>query len=53
MILRSSEYAQDATMDEVVNLARGARGEDEEGYRSEFIRLVKLATSMKNWSAER
>jgi Ca-activated chloride channel family protein len=51
LILRNSEYREDATMDEAIAMAKGARGEDEEGYRSEFIKLVKLADSLKEWSA--
>ena len=29
------------------------KGEDDEGYRSEFIKLVRLADSLKEWSAEK
>ncbi len=53
LILRNSEYKDDASMEEVIAMAKGARGEDEEGYRSEFIKLVKLADSMKEWSADK
>ncbi len=53
LILRNSEYKRDATMQEVIAMAKGARGDDEEGYRSEFIKLVKLADSLKEWSAEK
>ncbi|TFH22295.1 MAG: DUF3520 domain-containing protein [Bacteroidia bacterium] len=53
LILRNSQYKEDASMDHVIALAKGARGEDEEGYRSEFIKLVKLADSLKEWSAEK
>ncbi len=41
MILRDSEYKGDATIDMVVNLADESRGDDEEGYRDEFVRLVR------------
>jgi Ca-activated chloride channel family protein len=41
MILRESEYAKGFTMDQVLQLAQGARGADSEGYRIEFINLVK------------
>jgi len=41
MLLRESEYAQDANLAMVLDLARNAKGKDEEGYRSEFIRLVE------------
>lgn len=41
MILRDSEYKGTATTGQVLALARDAQGEDAEGYRAEFIRLVK------------
>ncbi|MCG8310460.1 MAG: von Willebrand factor type A domain-containing protein [Cytophagales bacterium] len=40
MLLRASEYAQNADVESVVGLAKDAKGEDEDGYRREFIRLV-------------
>jgi Ca-activated chloride channel family protein len=52
MLLRNSEYQGNLTYDQVLNLARGSRGTDEDGYRAEFIRLVELSriglTSMNN-----
>ena len=53
LILRNSQYKEDASMEEVIAMAKSARGEDEEGYRSEFLKLVKLADSLKEWSAEK
>ena len=53
LILRNSEYKENASIDQVVALARESRGEDEEGYRAEFIKLVKLADTLKDWSAEK
>ncbi len=41
MILRDSKFKQDADFDAVVKLAGEAKGKDENGYRAEFIRLVK------------
>jgi Ca-activated chloride channel family protein len=41
MILRASEYLGDATLDQVLALARDAQGDDPYGYRAEFIRLVQ------------
>ena len=41
MLLRESEFSQDADVQSVLELARKSRGKDEEGYRSEFIRLVE------------
>lgn len=44
LLLRSSEYKQQATYNQVISLAKGARGTDNNGYRAEFIRLVESAT---------
>ncbi len=41
LLLRESEFKGKATLSEVLDLASGARGKDEEGYRAEFINLVK------------
>ncbi len=47
MVLRDSEYKGSTCYSDVIELAKGARGEDEEGYRSEFLRLVKTAGELK------
>lgn len=41
MLLRDSDYKGDISHEEIITLAQSARGEDTEGYRAEFIRLVK------------
>jgi Ca-activated chloride channel family protein len=41
MVLRESEHRGRATVQQVLTLARGARGGDAEGYRAEFIRMVE------------
>jgi Ca-activated chloride channel family protein len=41
MLLRDSEYVKGFSFDQVLQLAQGARGKDQEGYRIEFINLVK------------
>lgn len=41
MLLRDSKYKGNASYPMVLELAEGARGKDAEGYRIEFIRLVK------------
>ena len=43
MLLRDSEFKSAASFSSVVEMARKARGNDDEGYRSEFIRLVESA----------
>jgi hypothetical protein len=34
-------------------MAQGARGTDEEGYRAEFIKLVKTADALMEMKAEK
>jgi Ca-activated chloride channel family protein len=46
MLLRESEHCKDFTYDRVVQLAQQARGVDAEGYRIEFINMVKSFGSM-------
>ena len=41
MLLRESEYIKGFSYDQVVQLAQGAKGEDKEGYRIEFINMAK------------
>jgi len=41
MLLRESEYCKGFTYDQVIQLAHGSKGEDTEGYRIEFINMVK------------
>ncbi|MFC3199345.1 YfbK domain-containing protein [Parapedobacter deserti] len=43
MLLRNSEYKQQADYDRLIARARGAKGADDEGYRAEFIRLAESA----------
>jgi Ca-activated chloride channel family protein len=46
MVLRNSELKGSADYDLVLSLAREARGEDTEGYRTEFISMVERARSL-------
>ncbi len=46
MILRESEYVKEGTLNDVIARARKSQGEDPEGYRGEFIKLVSAATSL-------
>ena len=46
LLLRGSDYKQQSSYDQVVSLAKGSKGIDNNGYRSEFIRLVQAATSL-------
>jgi len=45
LLLRDSEYKQQSSFQQVVSLAKAAKGNDDHGYRSEFVRLVESATS--------
>ena len=53
LILRNSQYMEDASMEQVISLAKNAKGQDEEGYRSEFIKMVKLADALNDWTAKK
>jgi Ca-activated chloride channel family protein len=46
MLLRRSEFKGEATWASAQELARRHRGEDPDGYRAEFVRLVELAASL-------
>ena len=52
MLLRDSKFKGDTDYDQVIELASGAKGEDSEGYRVEFIRLVKLSKELSKSVAE-
>ena len=47
MILRESEFKGSATLESSINLANRARGEDEEGYRAELIRIMNIVKDMR------
>ncbi|HAM10905.1 MAG: hypothetical protein A2X05_18940 [Bacteroidetes bacterium GWE2_41_25] len=47
MILRNSEFKGNSTLEGAAALARSARGDDEDGYRSELIRLISTVKDMK------
>jgi Ca-activated chloride channel family protein len=46
MILRRSDQAGTATIEQVIRTARSARGDDEHGYRAEFVSLAETAQSL-------
>ena len=47
MLLRNSEFKQASSYKTVLALAGNAKGKDEEGYRKEFIKLVKKASALQ------
>lgn len=51
LLLGESEFKGNASYDQVLTIARTAKGSDELGYRSEFLRLVELAAEMKRKTA--
>lgn len=46
MLLRNSEFTEKIVYEDVLNLAKEGRSSDEDGYKAEFIRLVKSASSL-------
>ena len=46
MLLRESAFKADATWADAVKLATAHRGEDPDGYRAEFVRLVELGAAL-------
>jgi Ca-activated chloride channel homolog len=46
MLLRDSEYKQQSSYHQVMAMAKSAKGDDANGYRQEFIKLVQAASSM-------
>ncbi len=46
MILRNSEFKSNASYDQVITLAKNAKGKDSEGYRAEFLKLVESCQLM-------
>jgi len=47
MILRDSEFRGSSTLEEAARLARLSRGEDEDGYRAELIRMMNVVKEMR------
>lgn len=43
MLLRNSDYKQQADYDQLIMRAKASKGTDDEGYRAEFIRLAESA----------
>ena len=44
--LKNSDNVSTLTSDKIIALAQQGRGEDQHGYRSEFINMVKLAQAL-------
>ncbi|PKQ65142.1 hypothetical protein BZG02_04765 [Labilibaculum filiforme] len=46
LLLRDSKFKGNCSYDMLINLAQESKGDDKEGYRSEFIQLMKLAKQL-------
>ncbi len=46
LLLRNSQFRQMASYKDVISLAQNATGDDQEGYRTEFVKLVQSASSI-------
>jgi Ca-activated chloride channel family protein len=53
LILRDSEFKGNASIKDVITLAQNSRGDDAEGYRGEFIKLVNTAESLIDMRADK
>jgi len=47
LLLRDSQYKGNINFQNVLELAINAKGQDKEGYRDEFIKLVQNVSSLK------
>jgi len=46
LLLRNSQYKQNSKFDQLIAMAKSAKGKDDDGYRAEFIRLVESTKNM-------
>src|SRR5262249_13243753 len=53
LLLRQSQYRGDATFADTLELARGAKGPDPHGHRTEFLTLVETAQRLTRGEADR
>ncbi len=52
LLLRESEFKGNVSYNQILKLAKTAKGKDTEGYRAEFIRLVEACQLMKGEKSE-
>jgi Ca-activated chloride channel family protein len=48
MLLRNSQFKQNGSYDQAIDIAKNAKGNDDDGYRAEFVRLAQTAKSLAN-----
>ncbi|MBL7900547.1 MAG: von Willebrand factor type A domain-containing protein [Bacteroidia bacterium] len=46
LILRQSEFKGEAKYSDIIQVAKSAKGKDEDGYRAEFIRMCEMADAL-------
>ncbi len=46
MLLRDSQFTKDMSFDDVLRIAKNSLGDDENGYRREFLELVRIADDL-------
>jgi Ca-activated chloride channel family protein len=46
MLLRNSDFKQNASFEQLIKMAKSAKGTDDNGYRAEFIRLAESTGDM-------
>jgi Ca-activated chloride channel homolog len=46
LLLRNSQFKQNASFDQLITMAKMAKGKDDDGYRAEFIRLAESAKNL-------
>ena len=50
LLLRGSDFKGSANYEQVIELSKNAIGKDSEGYRAEFLKLVKTAKLLEKTS---
>jgi len=46
MLLKNTDYGRNLSFDDVIKIAKGAKGKDLNGDRNEFVRLVETASAL-------
>ena len=52
MLLRDSQFKQNSNYKQAISMARAAKGDDNEGYRAEFIKLAESARLLSKTEVE-
>jgi Ca-activated chloride channel family protein len=52
MLLRDSSYKGESSWEHVISQAKASKGADENGYRSEFIKMVEIAEILDSLSTK-